>query len=32
MEKYNDSEEPFENNPENWTEDYFNEQKGLYDD
>jgi hypothetical protein len=27
MEKYNDSEEPFENNPENWTEDYFNEQK-----
>ena len=27
MEKYNDSEEPFENNPENWTEDYFDKQK-----
>lgn len=27
MEKYNDSGKPFKNNPENWTESYFDDQR-----
>ena len=27
MEKYNDNGKPFENNPENWTESYFDDQR-----